>query len=62
MTSFWSPLREAHLRNQWEAGVSCSAIARGLGTTKNAVIGKARRLGLPMRVSPITRRWDFSDA
>lgn len=39
------------LRKLWEDGVSCADIASriGAGVTKNAVIGKANRLGLPER-------------
>jgi GcrA cell cycle regulator len=37
----------------WDAGVSTAAIGRLLGCGKNAVVGKARRLDLPSRPSPI---------
>lgn len=33
----------------WGLGLTCQQIADKLGTSKNAVIGKARRLGLAMR-------------
>ena len=41
------------LRELWEAGHSTAEIGRRIGYSKNAVIGKARRLGLPGRGSPI---------
>lgn len=43
------------LREMWTDGVSTSLIAERLGTTKNAVVGKAHRIDLPSRSSPITR-------
>ena len=50
MSSFWTPEREAMLRSLWRQGLSCSVIARRLGApSKNAIIGKVNRLGLPMR-------------
>lgn len=33
----------------WDMGLTCQLIADKLGTSKNSVIGKARRLGLAMR-------------
>lgn len=43
------------LRADWDEGLSASEIARRLGVTKNAVVGKAHRLDLPARPSPIRR-------
>jgi hypothetical protein len=37
----------------WAEGLSTAEIGRRLGKTKNAIVGKARRLGLPPRPSPI---------
>lgn len=37
----------------WADGLSGAAIARQLGVSKNAVVGKAHRIGLPARQSPI---------
>lgn len=46
----WSEQRVARLKSLWADGLSCSAIARDLGgITRNAVIGKVCRLGLPHR-------------
>jgi hypothetical protein len=46
---FWTDAREKELEALWEKGYSASLIAGFLGTTKNAVIGKAYRIPLPPR-------------
>jgi GcrA cell cycle regulator len=43
------------LRSLWDEGHSTAAIGRRLGVSKNAVVGKAHRLDLPDRPSPIRR-------
>ena len=43
----------ARLRALWAEGHSTAEIGRRMGTSKNAVVGKAHRLGLPPRPSPI---------
>lgn len=43
------------LRTLWAEGHSTSEIARRIGVTKNAIVGKAHRLDLPGRPSPIRR-------
>lgn len=49
----WSQERTDTLKKLWADGHSGSAIARRLGgVTRNAVIGKVHRLGLPLRVRP----------
>lgn len=51
---FWTDDNIARLRRLWaDDQLSSSTIALRLGTTKNAVVGKAHRLGLPSRPSPI---------
>lgn len=55
--SEWSDGRIAMLRRLWaDHGLSAAAIGRMLGISKNAVVGKAHRLELPSRPSPINRR------
>lgn len=51
----WTDDRVDHLRELWSKGLSASQIAAQLGdgVTRNAVIGKAHRLGLEGRPSPI---------
>ncbi len=45
----WTPERIAALIALWNEELSTSEIGRRLGITKNAVIGKVHRLGLPKR-------------
>jgi GcrA cell cycle regulator len=53
----WSSERIEQLRALWHDGLSASQIATHLGgITRNAVIGKAHRLGLTGRPSPINNR------
>lgn len=53
----WSSERIEQLRALWHDGLSASQIATQLGgITRNAVIGKAHRLGLTGRPSPIKNR------
>ncbi len=42
----WSSERVELLKRCFDAGLSCSQIARKIGVTRNAVIGKVSRLGL----------------
>lgn len=42
----WTTERTALLRNLMNAGFSCGQIAREIGVSRNAVIGKVNRLGL----------------
>ncbi len=50
----WTEEKVALLRDCWGQGLSASQIADRLGeVTRNAVIGKAHRLGLDARPSPI---------
>lgn len=54
MTESWTDQRIAQLKKLWQQGKSASEIAETLGgVTRNAVIGKAHRLGLSGRPSPI---------
>ena len=49
----WTEERVAELIRLWQAGHSASAIGKMLGVSKNAVVGKAHRMQLPSRPSPI---------
>jgi GcrA cell cycle regulator len=49
----WTEAREAQLRELWLDGMSARLIGDKLGVTKGSVVGKAHRLGLPGRGSPI---------
>jgi len=54
----WTDEVIARLRELWDAGHSTAEIGRRMGITKNAVVGKAHRLNLPARPSPIRREAD----
>ncbi len=51
----WTDELVAELSRLWNEGHSTAEIGRRLGVTKNAVVGKANRIGLPARQSPIKR-------
>ncbi len=54
MASFdWTPDMIARLRALWDEGHATAEIGRRMGISKNAVVGKAHRLRLPARPSPI---------
>ncbi len=53
MDSVWTEERVAELARLWQEGLSTSEIGRRLGLTKNAVVGKAHRLSLSPRPSPL---------
>ena len=50
----WTEERTATLKRMWEGGATATEIAKELGeVSRNAVIGKAHRLGLKSRPSPV---------
>jgi GcrA cell cycle regulator len=51
----WAEETIVRLRALWDEGLSTAEIGRRLGVSKNAVVGKAHRLDLPARPSPIRR-------
>ncbi len=51
----WNDEAILRLRTLWGEGHSTAEIGRRLGVSKNAVVGKAHRLGLSARPSPIRR-------
>src|SRR6266700_5631845 len=52
----WSPERVELLKRCFHAGLSCSEIAREIGVTRNAVIGKMNRLGLSRPKDVVARQ------
>jgi GcrA cell cycle regulator len=60
----WTDERIATLKAGWESGMTASQIAEklGEGVTRNAVIGKAHRLGLESRPSPVKAGEEVSAA
>lgn len=51
----WTQELISELTRLWGEGLSTSEIGKRLGISKNAVVGKAHRLSLPSRPSPIRR-------
>jgi GcrA cell cycle regulator len=51
----WTDEVIERLRAFWAEGLSTAEIGRRMGVSKNAVVGKAHRLGLTARPSPIKR-------
>lgn len=51
--SDWTETMLTQLTARWNAGETSAVIAAALGVSKNAVVGKARRLNLARRPSPI---------
>ena len=51
----WDEEKIALLRALWAEGHSTAEIGRRMNVSKNAVVGKAHRLNLPARPSPIRR-------
>ena len=52
----WTEERLEMLKALWEEGHSISQIGERLGVTRNAVAGKAHRLNLRKRQSPIAKK------
>lgn len=52
----WTEETINELTRLWGQGLSTSEIGRRIGMSKNAVVGKAHRLGLIARPSPIKRQ------
>ncbi|WP_414903234.1 GcrA family cell cycle regulator [Sphingomonas flavalba] len=53
----WTDERIEQLKTMWEGGLTASQIAETLGgVSRNAVIGKAHRLGLQSRPSPVKEK------
>ena len=51
----WNEENVARLRELWDQGLPTAQIGKLIGFTKNAVVGKAHRIGLERRPSPIRR-------
>jgi len=55
VTFVWTEKNITTLKEKWAAGSSGAIIAKILGTTRNAVIGKAHRLKLHRRTPDVVR-------
>ncbi|MBR1193218.1 GcrA family cell cycle regulator [Bradyrhizobium sp. AUGA SZCCT0160] len=56
----WTDEKIEELKRHWDADRTCSQIAAAMGVTRNAIIGKAHRLGLPAKT--IKPRMDPAEA
>lgn len=52
----WTDERIQELKDLWQQGHSASEIGKRMEVSKNAVVGKAHRLNLPSRPSPIKQQ------
>lgn len=51
----WTDERLEKLMSLWDEGLSISQIGKALGVSRNSIAGKAHRMGLPKRPSPISK-------
>ena len=51
----WNDENVTKLKDLWDQGLPTAQIGKLIGFTKNAVVGKAHRIGLERRPSPIRR-------
>lgn len=54
----WTDEQVKELRRLWDKGLTANEIAKKLGVTKNAIVGKVHRLCLKARPSPIKFKED----
>ena len=53
--SVWDEKQLGKLKQLWDEGLPITKIGLELGVSRNAIAGKAHRLGLPKRNSPISK-------
>ena len=56
--SVWDEKKLVKLKKLWDEGLPITKIGLELGVSRNAIAGKAHRLGLPKRNSPISKSGD----
>lgn len=57
-SSVWDEPQLNKLKKLWDEGLPITKIGIELGVSRNAIAGKAHRLGLPKRNSPISKSGD----
>lgn len=58
---FWTDEKVEELRKLWDKGLTANEIAKVLGVTKNAIVGKVHRLCLKARPSPIKTKGEETE-
>ena len=56
--SVWDEKKLNKLKKLWDEGLPITKIGIEIGVSRNAIAGKAHRLGLPKRNSPISKSGD----
>ena len=56
--SVWDEEKLDKLKKLWDEGLPITKIGIEIGVSRNAIAGKAHRLGLPKRNSPISKSGD----
>ena len=56
--SVWNEEKLNKLKSLWDKGLPITKIGLELGVSRNSIAGKAHRLGLPKRNSPISKSGD----
>lgn len=56
--SVWDEHKLNKLKQLWDEGLPITKIGIEIGVSRNAIAGKAHRLGLPKRNSPISKSGD----
>lgn len=54
--SKWTAVADLDLRRLWDQGISTAQIGKLIGVSKNAVIGRAHRIGCKGRPAPVKYR------
>ena len=54
----WDEEKLNKLRKLWDEGLPITKIGNEIGVSRNAIAGKAHRMGLPKRNSPISKSGD----
>ena len=54
-TFVWDEDKLNKLRKLWDDGLPITKIGNEIGVSRNAIAGKAHRMGLPKRNSPISK-------
>ena len=59
--TIWDEKKLDKLKSLWEKGLPITKIGDELGVSRNSIAGKAHRLGLPKRNSPISNNNEIKD-